>query len=784
MGVIIPGGSGADKIVGTGKDEEIYGFDGDDNLNGGGGDDKIFGGNGADLIQGGSGNDFLSGDAGNDALQGGSGKDVIVAGLGDDSINGGSGIDRVIATGTLDQYTISNLKDGSFQMSDNVAGRDGKDIIKGIEFIEFGDGFVLDLTGVNNNPYALNDKAGTSENSSILINVLANDFDPDAIIFGQATTLTISSVDAPPSGATASIVDGKIHYDPGTTFDHLNVGETATDTFNYTISDGKGGTSTASITVTITGTNDGPIAVADSGSATEYEDESVTIDVVANDADADNGHVLTVVAASVPAGRGAVEIVDNMVVFSPGTDFYHLADGATETVVISYTIQDEFGVQSSSTATITVTGSNDGPVAESDTGSTTDNSTVLIDVIANDTDVDDDHVLTLVSASAEAGSVTIENNQLLFDPGSDFDFLPVGQSIDVAINYVVEDEFGWQAEATLTMTVTGANDGPVAVPDEVTSSENQVLVIDVLENDVDLDPDHTLFLRSVSVQEGPGSVEIFEQKIKFSPGTDFDHLPEGKSVEVLVDYMIEDEFGARSSSTLKITVVGTNDSPLVFVDIAYTSENQPVTIDVLATDFDVDDDHVLTVVSATVPQGSGSASIVDNKVVFDPGSDFDYLTQGHSAEALVTCGISDEHGAVSYSELLILVLGTNDGPLAIHDDGLTVLRDHTDIDRAGTLGRAFALGSDGADPQTIDGFISGLDVLEIAGFGDLLKSDGAVNLAQGKGVTASGDVAQVLFDTGSGQLSVDSDGAGTAAPVLLATLTSVASLQAQDIVAV
>ena len=770
MGVIIPGGSGADKIFGTGKDEEIYGFDGDDTLLGAGGNDKVFGGNGADLIRGGSGNDFLSGDAGNDDLRGGSGKDIIVAGLGDDSINGGIGIDRVIATGTLDQYTISNLKYGSFQMSDNVAGRDGQDNIKGVEFIEFGDDFVLNLTGVNNNPYASNDKAGTSENSSILIDVLANDFDPDAIIFGKATTLTISSVDAPPSGATASIVDGKIHYDPGSTFDHLNVGETATDTFNYTISDGKGGTSTASITVTITGANDGPVAVADSGSASPYEDEPTTIDVVANDADADNGHVLTLVSVSVPAGQGAVEIVDNKVVFSPGTDFYHLAEGVTEAVVISYTIQDEFGVQSSSTATLTVTGSNDGPAVEPDTASTTDSSTVLIDVLANDIDPDDGHVLSLVSASAEAGSVTIEDNRLLFDPGSFFHFLPVGSSVDVTIDYVVEDEFGWQEESTVTVTVTGANDAPVAIPDEATGGENQILVVDVLENDVDLDPDHTLFLVSASVREGPGSVEIFEQKIKFSPGTDFDHLPEGESVEVMVDYVIQDEFGAQSNSTLKITVTGTNDSPLVFVTFAYTLENQPVTIDVLANAFDVDDNHVLTVASATVPQGLGSVSIVDNKVVFDPGSDFDYLTQGHFAEVLVKCGISDEHGAVSYSEALILVEGTNDGPVAIHDGG--------------TLERVFALGSDDAAPQTIDGFISGLDVLEIAGFGDLLKSDGTVNLAQGEGVTASGDAAQVLFDTGSGRLSVDSDGAGAAPPVLLATLTSVASLQAQDIVAV
>ena len=56
---------------------------------------------------------------------------------------------------------------------------------------------------------------------------------------------------------------------------------------------------------------------------------------------------------------------------------------------------------------------------------------------------------------------------------------------------------------------------------------------------VRLTGDPTLFLVSASVQEGSGSVEIFEQNIKFSPGTDFDHLPEGKLVEVLVDYIIQ-----------------------------------------------------------------------------------------------------------------------------------------------------------------------------------------------------------------------------------------------------
>ena len=47
--------------------------------------------------------------------------------------------------------------------------------------------------------------------------------------------------------------DGTFTYDPNGQFESLAVGETATDSFTYTISDGNGGTDTATVTITITG---------------------------------------------------------------------------------------------------------------------------------------------------------------------------------------------------------------------------------------------------------------------------------------------------------------------------------------------------------------------------------------------------------------------------------------------------------------------------------------------------------------------------------------------------
>src|SRR4030095_5094684 len=69
------------------------------------------------------------------------------------------------------------------------------------------------------------------------------------------------------------------------------------------------------------------------------------------------------------AEAGAFSIVGNSVQFTPGTAFDHLNLGDSATVVVSYTITDEHGSPASSTLTLTVTGTNDGPVANLATGS-------------------------------------------------------------------------------------------------------------------------------------------------------------------------------------------------------------------------------------------------------------------------------------------------------------------------------------------------------------------------------------------------------------------------------
>ncbi|MDC7704932.1 Ig-like domain-containing protein, partial [Vogesella indigofera] len=385
-------------------------------------------------------------------------------------------------------------------------------------------------------------------------------------------------------------------------------------------------------------------------------------DVLGNDTDVDDGHVLSLVSASAPAGMGSASVVGGQLQFDPGTDFDHLAKDAVVHVTLNYTMTDQFGAESNSTVDVTVTGTNDGPLAVADTAAGTENQLLTIDVLGNDTDVDDGHVLSLLSASAPVGmgSASVVGGQLQFDPGTDFDHLAKDAVVHVTLSYTMTDQFGATSSSTVDVTVTGTNDGPLAVADTADGTENQLLTIDVLGNDTDVDDGHVLSLLSASAPAGMGSASVVGGQLQFDPGTDFDHLAKDAVVHVTLNYTMTDQFGAESSSTVDVTVTGTNDGPLAVADTAAGTENQLLTIDVLGNDTDVDDGHVLSLLSASAPAGMGSASVVGGQLQFDPGTDFDHLAKDAVVHVTLSYTMTDQFGAESSSTVDVTVTGTND----------------------------------------------------------------------------------------------------------------------------
>lgn len=99
-------------------------------------------------------------------------------------------------------------------------------------------------------PLAVDDTATTATNTAVTINVLENDSDPNG------DTLTVVMLTSPSNGTAEINQDGTITYTP-------NTGYSGTDTFGYTVSDGKGGTSTATVAATIPTPENPPIVDSD-----------------------------------------------------------------------------------------------------------------------------------------------------------------------------------------------------------------------------------------------------------------------------------------------------------------------------------------------------------------------------------------------------------------------------------------------------------------------------------------------------------------------------------------
>jgi subtilisin len=94
------------------------------------------------------------------------------------------------------------------------------------------------VTSANDPPVANDDSASTAYQTSVVVPILTNDTDPDG------DSLSVVSVGAASHGAVTIGLGGSVTYTPA-------AGYTGSDSFNYTVGDGAGGTDVGAVSVTV-----------------------------------------------------------------------------------------------------------------------------------------------------------------------------------------------------------------------------------------------------------------------------------------------------------------------------------------------------------------------------------------------------------------------------------------------------------------------------------------------------------------------------------------------------
>lgn len=167
---------------------------------------------------------------------------------------------------------------------------------------------------------------------------------------------------------------------------------------------------------------------------TVTQNNSILIDVLKNDTDSD-GDSLTITSANVDFG--SVSINDQLLYYQPEENFFGLA-------IISYGVSDGNNGTGYGEVSVDVI-ENTAPTTIDDTASTDDRTTISIDVLSNDSDIDNDE-LTLTSATAVQGSITIDDNILIYTP------LPGFDGIDT-VTYTINDNNGGESQGIASITV-------------------------------------------------------------------------------------------------------------------------------------------------------------------------------------------------------------------------------------------------------------------------------------------------------------------------------------------
>jgi CshA-type fibril repeat protein len=585
----------------------------------------------------------------------------------------------------------------------------------------------------NTPPVALDDTATTPEDTPVTITILANDSDPDGSLVLSTIDLNLSTPGVQTTFTTAG--QGTFVLNPATgivTFTPVANYNGTTTPITYSVCD-NGSPSLcdpATITVTVTPVNDPPVAL--NNFADTPEDMPVTFSLTFNDSDIDGAIDL----ASLDLNPSTAGIQTTFTIAGQGTFVYNPANGTVTftpvanyngtTTEIPYNVCDNGtplpALCDDATITVTVTPVNDPPVAVNDVATTPEDTPVTFSVTGNDTDIDgtinpatldlDPSTAGVQTTFTVAGQGTFvanpANGNVTFTPVANYN----GTTTPITYSVCDNDFSALCATATITVTVTPANDPPVAINDAATTPEDTPVSISILSNDTDIDG--TLVpgtidldvaspgIQTTLVVAGQGTfvVNPVTGIVMFTPVSNYN------GTTTPITYNVCDNGtplpSLCASATITVTITPVNDPPVAVNDASTTPEDTPVTFSVTGNDTDVDgtinpatldlDPSTAGVQTTFTVAGQGTfvANPANGNVTFTPVANYNGTTTP------ITYNVCDNGTPLpalcASATITVTVTPVNDPPVAINDVATTpedtpvsiaILLNDSDVD--GTL---------------------------------------------------------------------------------------------------
>ncbi|EGW52488.1 hypothetical protein HMPREF1022_00566 [Desulfovibrio sp. 6_1_46AFAA] len=462
----------------------------------------------------------------------------------------------------------------------------------------------------------------------------------------------------------------------------LGVGEKLTDTFIFKVSDGHGGTASNTLTVTINGANDAPVLTA--AAASIFEDAVGVSGKLPAPVDPDLHDVVSFVpqiaalglygTLSIDAGGNYTYTLNNAL---PAVQGLGVGEKLTDT--FTFTALDNHGGTASNTLTLTINGTNDIPTVGAAAASIMEDAATVIGKLPTPVDPDLHDVVSFVPQTAALGlygTLTVDasgnytyalNNALPAVQG-----LGVGEKLTDTFTFKVSDGHGGTASNTLTVTINGANDAPVLTAAAASIFEDAVGVSGKLPAPVDPDlHDVVSFVPQIaavglygtlSIDAGGNYTYTLNNALPVVQG-----LGVGEKLTDTFTFTALDNHGGTASSTLTLTINGTNDIPTVGAATTAIFEDTAGVSGKLPTPVDADIHDTLAFIAQT------NAAGLYGTLTLDASGNYTYtlnnalpavqgLGVGEKLTDTFTFRVSDGHGGMASNTLTVTINGTNDIP--------------------------------------------------------------------------------------------------------------------------